>query len=128
MKNYNYYVSYLPNGKYVMGTKYNAVSNAVKAGFEYYIITAPNLEEANKRAANYRHETTNYKAMVFEKTGLVDTEYDEGLNCLVCGESGRCPGKHTADEVKKGIERYNLWMKSQHDSEQLNLFAEAANV
>ena len=26
--------------------------------------------------------------------------YDEGMNCLICGESGRCPGWHTPDELE----------------------------
>jgi len=25
--------------------------------------------------------------------------YDPGNNCHICGECGRCPGYHTADEV-----------------------------
>lgn len=53
---------------------------------------------------------------------IVRTVYDDGKNCLVCGESGRCPGKHTVNEIKKGKERYDAWVKQHQECEQISLF------
>jgi hypothetical protein len=124
MKKYNYYVSYHKNGVPVVGTKYNAVSEMVKKGHEYFIIVATSLKEATEKALFSRYESDNYKQMGFEKTGNIDTVYDKGHNCLVCGESGRCPGKHPIDMVKNGIERYNKWQAEHEQQEtiQLSLF------
>jgi len=31
----------------------------------------------------------------------VRAEYDQAGNCITCGEAGRCPGWHTADELRR---------------------------
>lgn len=51
----------------------------------------------------------------------VPAEYDSGENCLICGESGRCPGVHTLAEKQ----RAEAWYAANGPQLQLALEAPA---
>lgn len=41
-----------------------------------------------------------YDELVAKGVTPIQAFYDEGMNCLICGESGRCPGWHTPEELE----------------------------
>lgn len=36
----------------------------------------------------------------------IKATYDKAGDCVFCGEAGRCPGWHTANEIKTLLSRY----------------------
>jgi hypothetical protein len=45
------------------------------------------------------YRARNHDAVMAATGSAVRAEFDQGGNCLFCGESGRCPGWHTVDEA-----------------------------